>query len=226
MSRNIVDENGNLIQIAGKGVGVAEWGTPIENWLTNATSVESAKLADKDGILVHSDKADSNSTRSMKVYDNDVQIYLQTNNYGKTCTIPIIKGHKYYYTSENGTIESSIFYPFKTNNDLQMVREKYSTEETVIGEWIDGKPIYRRVLKNTSPITTNVWSWGGLDTIINSMNINQFIHCYRTLKTDTETSIREIRVSKAINGDNGFLTLGNNAAIGTEIILEYTKTTD
>lgn len=32
--------------------------------------------------------------------------------------------------------------------------EIYSTEETRIGTWIDGKPLYRRVLRVTSPFTT------------------------------------------------------------------------
>lgn len=121
MSRNYVDENGNLVQIAGKGIGVAEWGTPIENWLTNATSVESAKLADKDGILVitgaNSGGANftifeiGSSTKEVLIFDS--VHYLGGN-------IPIKKGCKYYVIkTSSATIRTHSFYPFKENNNLQ-----------------------------------------------------------------------------------------------------------
>jgi len=46
----------------------------------------------------------------------------------------------------------------------------YSTEETVCGKWIDGKPIYRRVIKK-SDFTSYTGSWTmeiieGIDTVV------------------------------------------------------------
>ena len=35
--------------------------------------------------------------------------------------------------------------------------EIYSTEETRIGTWIDGKPLYRRVFDTTTPSSTSAW---------------------------------------------------------------------
>ena len=39
----------------------------------------------------------------------------------------------------------------------EVAKDKYSTDEIVVGEWIDGKPIYRRIIikSNGQAITTN-----------------------------------------------------------------------
>lgn len=39
--------------------------------------------------------------------------------------------------------------------DTPKANEIYSEEETVIGQWIDGSPLYRRVIKTTSPDVVN-----------------------------------------------------------------------
>lgn len=41
------------------------------------------------------------------------------------------------------------FYPYQSNNN-------YSTDEIVIGKWIDGKPIYRKVVQGTTPSNSNL----------------------------------------------------------------------
>ena len=35
----------------------------------------------------------------------------------------------------------------------EMTKDKYSTEEQVIGTWIDGKPLYRKTIKFIGDIT-------------------------------------------------------------------------
>lgn len=39
----------------------------------------------------------------------------------------------------------------------------YSTEETRIGTWIDGKPVYRRVVSATTPTNQEVWTMSAAD---------------------------------------------------------------
>ena len=43
---------------------------------------------------------------------------------------------------------------FKLNKDL-LPDEVYSTDEKIIGKWIDGKPIYRKVLQVTTSSSLN-----------------------------------------------------------------------
>ena len=37
-------------------------------------------------------------------------------------------------------------------------RDIYSTDEQIVGTWVDGKPIYRKVIDTTTPSSTNVES--------------------------------------------------------------------
>lgn len=107
----------------------------------------------------------------------------------------------------------------------------YSTEEKVIGEWIDGKPIYRKVF--TDP--NNFWS--ATDNIVG--NITNF---------KEPTSIKAIAFNNELSGwvDNNeggetrcYAYIASNGevhfyrsdirdgvAYPKRIIIEYTKTTD
>ena len=110
-------------------------------------------------------------------------------------------------------------------------KNNYSTEETVIGKWIDGKPIYRKVgfvdsnvaipasmsgtVKlswfNTNKITT-------VDKIIefkSGQEGQSFISCWRSCKINSTG----VSVSNGGGDEYGF-------SDSTMIIIEYTKTTD
>lgn len=60
-------------------------------------------------------------------------------------------------------------------NELNGIYEKsiYSTEEIIVGKWIDGKPIYRKTLTGTlgSDLYTVVIDPGLIDTIVNTYGI-------------------------------------------------------
>ena len=110
------------------------------------------------------------------------------------------------------------------------LNDTYSEEEKVIGTWIDGKPIYRRVWENVAYNTDG--------SLVNDINIGSDI--------DKVTKLERLRYLKSgdtnyyYNGsDRGNIYIempyikaniaqgGGNMVAGTyTIILEYTKTTD
>lgn len=109
----------------------------------------------------------------------------------------------------------------------------YSEEETVIGRWIDGKPLYRKVIHATSPSTTGSWAniysevadidyissiTGSLyDASIDSYN-------YLNYSTGTGTSIALTYHNRiGIDMVAQYRTFANCPVI---LIIEYTKTTD
>ena len=109
---------------------------------------------------------------------------------------------------------------------------KYSTEEQVIGEWIDGKPIYRKVFDISSITTSNTDLVNIADLKIeNLVNMwgtmkNSAGHIYPMPLTDSTSnySVIFIRASEAIRGR---ASDGSGSTITkVTIVLEYTKTTD
>lgn len=99
----------------------------------------------------------------------------------------------------------------------------YSTEEVDTGEkWIDGKPIYRKVI-NTS--AKNLYSWQFIPEADN-LSIKKIIKAM-AMGTDAEyTDCTAFLYARRFpNGKFGFLAI-NWPIYATTIILEYTKTTD
>lgn len=93
---------------------------------------------------------------------------------------------------------------------------EYSTTETIVGKWIDGKPIYRIVLLTTSAMSGGAWGYGGIKTIFDNLNIDSAI--YGGSVDAANNAYREIRVSKV----EGFYPPSNLAA-NSKLIIEYTK---
>ena len=64
-------------------------------------------------------------------------------------TRDILESIPQYYTSR--PVNMAVLYCIKAVESFQ-AQDIYSTEETRIGTWIDGKPLYRRVLLGKTPI--------------------------------------------------------------------------
>ena len=110
----------------------------------------------------------------------------------------------------------------------------YSTEEKVIGEWIDGKPLYRKVIQTILPTTevngtttfNNLFFGGNIDTgfiefayATNTSNQNVFV----PYETETGYRIKVVfEVDKLIIG-NGIASYNG---VPVTISVLYTKTTD
>ena len=113
-------------------------------------------------------------------------------------------------------------------NDYNL--HEYSTEEKVIGKWIDGKPIYEKVinsgyLQSASSISINA----------SSLNIDSIIQLKGMTFTADKLNQRPITLgtsdSNAIridftNNNIRIFTWSNWSGYNSFIIIQYTKTTD
>lgn len=106
--------------------------------------------------------------------------------------------------------------------------EVYSTEETRIGTWIDGKPLYRKVFNVTTPPTTTSAMVADISEPFHLVDL----YGHFTMQNGDEVPIPYLSGSNFVSA---WLTLtgikmavSNNVfvSIPAVIILEYTKTAD
>lgn len=108
----------------------------------------------------------------------------------------------------------------------------YSTTETKVGAWIDGKPIYRKVVNfgalpnATSKSVAHNISNIAMITNIRGVALNPSTNTYLPLPYTTTTATQNLQLYA--NLTNITANTGFNLSIYTTtyIILEYTKTTD
>lgn len=124
----------------------------------------------------------------------------------------------------------------------------YSTNEQIVGTWIDGKPLYEKVLQFTNMTVINIESDSNTNIDLSSLNINVMVDFYGWYKRQWGTSSGQNRIAKfgyyeksgsnmAIhsnlrwNNDSKRLEYCNVVPSGqtvpeATIIIQYTKTTD
>ena len=105
----------------------------------------------------------------------------------------------------------------------------YSTEEQVIGIWIDGKPIYRRVINSTCPSNSSTWttisSNLNADEILSYTGYIEFSTSEHKLLANGTSQFTYFQLNKNSNElqiatkDDGFF------GKPIKVIIEYTKTT-
>lgn len=109
-------------------------------------------------------------------------------------------------------------------------RDNYSTTEQVIGTWIDGKPLYRKVA-TVSAITGNN-TWKSVDNA--PTNVRTYINAYGYL-FNQQTGVCTYKVPFAQPNNlqyavclhsNQYLAGTGVDGLGMFIVYEYTKTTD
>ena len=97
----------------------------------------------------------------------------------------------------------------------------YSTDEVKTGgKWIDGKPIYRKVLITTTLINGGEIGWGGLESNITSLNIDNCIASYAIIEH------LGMRYLQFMPEQGGFITYYSGIPDRAKVVMEYTKTTD
>lgn len=104
----------------------------------------------------------------------------------------------------------------------------YSTTETVVGTWVDGKPIYRKAWTNLNIGTTEV-NVGTISDIDFPIDINAIISQYTTTSATTLSYVKPYVKSQAeiqIRSKNIYCKSGSGFDRVNTIIIEYTKTTD
>lgn len=92
-----------------------------------------------------------------------------------------------------------------------------TTEQKTGGTWIDGKPIYKKVITDLSISTSNSYvtlmSVGDIDTIIKTSGMT----------TNNKTNFA---LDSVVNGANIQIRTTYSTQLINTVILEYTKTTD
>ena len=137
----------------------------------------------------------------------------------------IIKATNYTQATEDILYDNKV----TTGNVLSAAKvvemNSYSTEETVIGKWIDGKPIYRKVI-NINP--RDLYNWGNIPETDN-LSILSIKKIINATAMGTDGSFTDCVISlyarREPNKKFDFVAYGWHI-IATTIILEYTKTTD
>ena len=105
--------------------------------------------------------------------------------------------------------------------------ETYSTDETRIGTWIDGRPIYRKVVARNLSITN------GTTIDLSSLNINELIKI-KSINTDSNRytffdEYYDNSTSKInLHYRDGIIEswTGSGVYYTSTVWIEYTKTTD
>lgn len=136
----------------------------------------------------------------------------------------------YSYISENGVIREIADIAARTKNAEQDISidevtlkanrlAGYSESETQIGAWIDGKPVYRRVLVAQTAFTLST-SWVDIVPYCGNpvLNMETLIRSSNTL---------EVGAYMKKNGANSIIwarqTSHITIPVGTAFIIEYTK---
>ena len=105
-------------------------------------------------------------------------------------------------------------------------KEKYSTDETVIGTWVDGKPIYRKVLLCTEKTKiSESYDWmyvPGWDET--PPNINEYVDIRNSSHSCAGRTDYKIETDNSLKF--GSLSSFFYIEVGSPLIIEYTKTTD
>lgn len=120
------------------------------------------------------------------------------------------------------------------NNATIINRDVYSTEESVVGKWTDGRPVYRKVLNLTTPSTASSWQTlttgiSDLGTVVSAFGFTtassgspKFVPIPYASPSEANSSVMALNM----NGTISMWVTGNKTGIPCCIVLEYTKTTD
>lgn len=227
--------NGNLGQLIEAGLPNIEG--DFAGDVTNSSSFNGA-FSKKSGSSVrglaeasnsHTGIIDFNASNSNNIYGNSDTVQPPAN----ACNF-IIKAlnvseslDESVKVDDNKITTGNVFSAFKTMEEVEKVDSKnnYSTEEMVVGTWIDGKPIYRKVTQVSIATNSSAWRSTGVEI---PQNIKKTIR--RELILDF-SSISP-NTSFMLRYNNGFVDVASinntNVNITTNdfIVLEYTKTTD
>lgn len=109
--------------------------------------------------------------------------------------------------------------------------EIYSTEETRIGTWIDGKPLYRKVVKtksssaiNTPTVVYEYPEYMSVVYIYGSININELLYNITFIAADNTNCVTIVDLQN--HALKNTVSHTNYANRDMTIIIKYTKTTD
>ena len=130
-----------------------------------------------------------------------------------------------YHMSLSLTNQYFNFYPYKNTNNAN----NYSTDEQVIGTWINDKPLYRKTYQLTTPnMSTTETDYDLAD--VSDLNIDSFVRVYGTWNGFRDINTPNVNFSIGRNPSTNKLVVRRQSytPISASILfsIEYTKTTD
>lgn len=101
----------------------------------------------------------------------------------------------------------------------------YSAEDTIIGTWVDGKPLHRMVIEVDTPATSSATV---VSTVINNnnadvKNISGFIYASASGKTPVNFYLNDSNKAATWVDNTGILVSTSYINKRSEIIVDYTK---
>lgn len=129
-----------------------------------------------------------------------------------------------YYTSR--PVNMAVLYCIKATESVS-AGDIYSTEEQVVGRWIDGRPLYRKVITGTSgPIVEQEISFYTFDFSIVPTQLTGLLYGTSSIVPLNMSGPAYARAQ--IQNNSIMLVCTNNTFLGRPVIVivEYTKTTD
>lgn len=148
------------------------------------------------------------------------------------------------YLNENASVPAINKVQASDMNEIKNVvnanddKFNYTQEEQTIGTWIDGKPIYRKVVVLTSFTTGETVINHNISNIDKVINVSGFAlrrsgECEMlptivppNIQSDFQISIYDINNTRFRMYLGRYTTVSNTALTNMYIIFEYTKTTD
>lgn len=246
--------NSNSITVEGNGITWNRVGITISNLkantkytinsiVTNTTQGYAGLLCDygNNSVQYVSNKEKFNAKITIVTDENGkVKLQFYTNYSSTTQNSSAIFSEIQLEEGEEATTYEAYIEPkllLRNSNGVyeefaKKSEEVYSTEETKIGTWIDGKPLYRKVLSLTTPSTTNSTKIANFDKtfIIKNYYGNAFISASNQLLPINFyfTDVYKIATYVVNNSGEIYMKIGSEAYRNQQatLTIEYTKTTD
>lgn len=148
-------------------------------------------------------------------------------NNGFSCAVGNATNTALQTWGHNGGSGIMAVYGIKYGSGSSSSQEEYSTTEKVIGTWIDGKPIYRKVYYSANGFA----QWGSVAVDVSDLNIELLIRSDTVNYAASNNSVSNLSTLSGIANRQMWIELGTGSLYLVMddvkyIILEYTKTTD
>ena len=130
---------------------------------------------------------------------------------------------KYHSAYDNVYVKTiTIQYTKTTDGTIKIGTENdYSTDEMIIGSWIDGKPLYQKTYTGLSLTGTE----SGISTGITILNIDKLVQGFACRTSIDNLAIINSACFKYISNDLKYIDSNGFSDVDT-IVIQYTKTTD
>lgn len=217
--------NSHVGQGNGSSVGTHQDGTVFPRYAISGTNSYTQHVVERDTVYKAIENTDSVYSSTNTKYANQSVSFTNYN-----------ENNGYAYTSR--PTNTSVLYCIATHNIFINPELQYSTQEQVVGTWVDGKPLYQKTIdcgyllnSNRKSVPHNI---ANIDKII---EFNAFSYAYDTLSDNAYFrplpylwfSDNTWQSSHALTADKTNIIIATYSDRTSEyayVTIQYTKTTD